>query len=545
MARSGLIRRLVIGTTSALALILAAGHAQTTIADSGNTSTIAGTVVDATTEQPLRGAQVSARVVPSGKGTNASAASVVADSQGQFKFENLAAGRYLLWASFTGYVNQGPFRRDSRWVSLATGQHIDDILIGLTPGAAISGDIVDSTRRALSGVTVQALKRSDQFGRLEFREVARDVSDKSGEYRLTALSAGKYYLYVIPRAQLKKHALSHLAYVPVYFPPTPDASGSTALMLQPGEQLTGLDIALDPVHTVTIKGRVVDPLSKSAVTDTEVSLREEAGIAAWPDEATVDSKGNFELVGVPPGNYLILVQRQSENSRTMRGQAAVKVGDLDLRNVEVAVSLGIEMSGHVSIDTKANVDLNRLVAILEPDCTSTAAGSAPPEIANASVTAEGRFVFHDVPEGTYHIDFFHVPTGFYLKPPDSEDNTITITRGHGPPNVELVLSPGAASIAGTITKDQRPLAWGAVVLVPEGERRRQSRYYRQTIADREGRFMVQNIVPGDYKVLAWHQTESGPLPDTELLQQFEDQAKVVRLKDGDSVSMQLEVVSQE
>jgi len=539
--------RLAIGATSVLALILAAGHAQTTVADSQNTSTLAGTVVDITTEQPLRGAAVSARAVPAGKGTNAAAASVVSDADGRFKFENLSPGRYVLWASFSGYVNQGPFRRQPRWVYLAPSQHIDDVLISLTPGAAISGHIVDSARKEISGVTVQALKSSDQFGRPEFHEVASAVSDKSGEYRLTVLSAGRYYLVAIPREQLKKDAGSHLSYVPVYFPPTPDPSGSTALALQAGEQLAGVDMALDPVHTITIRGRVVNPSSKSAISDAEVSLQEESSVAAWPYGATVDNKGNFELAGVPPGNYVITVQCQSEKDRTMRGHAVVKVGDVDLRNVEIAITPGVQVSAHVSGEGKANVDLSRLVGILEPDPTSIAAGSAP-EIENAPVNAEGRFVFHDVPDGTYHIDFFRIPTGFYLKtgqPPNSADNTITITRGHEASGVELVLNPGAASIAGTVMQDQRPLAWAAVILVPEGEKRRQARYYRRTVADRDGRFMLQNIVPGDYEVLALQQIEPGFPTDPEFLQQFEDQATAVSLSEGSSLSMQITVASRE
>jgi uncharacterized protein (DUF2141 family) len=542
--------RLATVVTAAVALIvIASSYAQTT-AESQNKCTLAGTVLDAISQQPLRGAVVFARAVQASVGSASASGSTVTDADGQFKFEDLAPGRYLLSASHDGYVNQGAgtaaFRL--RLFDLAAGQHLDDVLVELSPAATISGHIFSGTGKALSGVTVNVLGRSYRFRKSEFREVASSVTDKAGSYRLTALPAGNYYLRAIPRQQSQKNIGPNLAYVPAYFPATPDQSGSTALVLRPGEQLAAVDIALHPVHTVTVRGRVLDRLAKTSAVEAELTLVEEGSVVPWPYQATVDSKGNFEMPGVPAGNYVLLAQRpaQSEKDKTMWGQKAIKVGDVDLRNVEVTISAGAELSGRISVE-ESSVDLSRLVGALEPGENSIGAAFTP-ESQNAAVSPDGGFVFHDVPEGSYRINFFPLPTGFYLKtarPAEILDSGITITQGQSLQGIEVVLSPGAARIEGTVLQDQAPALGAVVVLVPEAARRDQPRYYRQTVADRLGRFLLQNIIPGDYRVFACKEIDRGVYTNPEFLQQFADRGKTVSLTQGASINIQLPVASLE
>lgn len=94
-------------------------------------------------------------------------------------------------------------------------------------------------------------------------------------------------------------------------------------------------------------------------------------------------------------------------------------------------------------------------------------------------------------------------------------------------------------------KDQQPAPGTTVVLVPSSERRSQPGYYRQTVSDRQGRFALQNIIPGDYEVFAWQEVERGSYLDPDFLRQFEDQGKAVSLKDGADLNLQLEVIPSE
>src|SRR5579864_186280 len=75
--------------------------------------TISGTVIDAVSEQALKGAKVRLRALPGtlAPGSQSTSQSIPpsmsanTDASGRFVFESLSAGRYFLLASHDGYVN--------------------------------------------------------------------------------------------------------------------------------------------------------------------------------------------------------------------------------------------------------------------------------------------------------------------------------------------------------------------------------------------------------------------------------------------------------
>jgi len=63
--------------------------------------------------------------------------------------------------------------------------------------------------------------------------------------------------------------------------------------------------------------------------------------------------------------------------------------------------------------------------------------------------------------------------------------------------------------------------------------------------DNQGRFTLESIPPGDYKLFAWQAMERGAYLDPEFPQQFEDLGKAVSLKEGASMSVQLDAIPAE
>lgn len=534
---------------AAVALTTSGAHAQNG-AQSQEKCTLAGTVVDAISQEPVREAAVSARSLPASEEASSTIAPTITDSSGRFSFNNLLPGRYLVFATHDGYVNQGPGRRGPRRATfdLAPGQHLDGLILYLMPGAIISGQISTAAAKPVSGVTLQALKRSHRFGKAQFDEVAKAESNELGEYQLPDLPAGDYYLRAVPRKQPKADTRGSI-YVPTYYPGTTDQSRSSLLVLRAGEQLAGIDIALSRARPAVVTGRVVDAATKLPVSRCELTLVEEGNVAPVPYSASADAKGNFELKGVPRGSYTLVAEKpiQLENDKSMWGQKSVQVAEADVRNVEIAIASGVEVSGRILVDGKANVDLTLLTGVLRREQPLPLRGLTP-GVEDASVNRDGSFVFHDVPEGTYRIDFFPIPAGFYLKSvrtPGALELGVTVTRGQPVQALDLALSSGVARLEGTVMKDQQPAPGTTVVLVPSSERRSQPGYYRQTVSDRQGRFALQNIIPGDYEVFAWQEVERGSYLDPDFLRQFEDQGKAVSLKDGADLNLQLEVIPSE
>src|SRR5262249_24095645 len=123
---------------------------------------IDGTVVDAVSEQPLKGAQVRLRGTPnpSGGSSSQSAAqpkTASTDARGRFVFEGLTAGRYLLLASHDGYVNNnhGNANFRDRWLVMSPGQHLADVVLRLQPGGMVAGHITNEAGQPFRGVSVE------------------------------------------------------------------------------------------------------------------------------------------------------------------------------------------------------------------------------------------------------------------------------------------------------------------------------------------------------------------------------------------------------
>ena len=119
---------------------------------------------------------------------------------------------------------------------------------------------------------------------------------------------------------------------------------------------------------------------------------------------------------------------------------------------------------------------------------------------------------------------------------------VKIVHNHSA-TAELTLSAGAGRVTGTVSKDQQAFAGATVVLVPDGARRNQPRFYRQAPTDSGGRFAISSVTPGDYKLFAWEEIERAMYLDPDFLQSYEDSGKPVHLDENSSIDMQLDLIS--
>ena len=416
--------------------------------------TIGGTVIDAVSGEPLKGAVVklAGTAMPNDPAPAAPSVFASTDSNGRFAFEGLSAGRYLLLASHDGYVKSqfGDLRGKS--LLLSPGRHVNDVVVRLLPNSSISGHITNEAGKPLRGVSVQAMKSSYLRGRHELHDVARAVTSEAGEYRITGLPPGKYCLYIKPPASPKPVAAhdksNDKSYVPVYYPAANDRAHAIALVVRAGDELAGIDMNLVPVRTVHIRGRVINARTASPSNEAEVTLLSDQGETIFSPGRSF-SAGAFEFRGVPPGSYVVVAQQPStpKEPKTMWGCTSVEVKETDVEHVDVVVSPGADVTGHIRVEGKAADDLSKeigsMVGVLETQEAQSLA-SLTPDIDNASVKPDGTFIFREVPEGSYRINFFPVPSGFYLRSGDASEAFeagMTISRGTSFANSGIGLEP--------------------------------------------------------------------------------------------------------
>jgi len=511
-----------------------------------NDCRIDGSVVDGASGQPLPGSQVFARAIPMARGGIARPASTTTDGSGEFKIDNLAPGRYLVRAIHSGYMDLGRGGSSGavRTVVLSPGQHLDGFLLTLTPGAIISGHITDDNGKIIGGASLLLLKSTYQDGNQQMQTVSTTSSDENGQYRFGGLLAGKYYLLATPPRQAK--TTSDKTYAPLYYPHANDPSGASLLEVTPGQEVGGIDITFSPVHTVTISGQVVDAHTSLPSKDAEVTLLSDDGNTVFPaGDISTDEKGSFKITAVPAGTYILTAQTSSDRDEDISifGRTTVEVSDANVTGIKLPIGKGMDVTGHIRIEGKPNQDVAKIQASLEPREGSSLVGLMP-GVDSARIGADGTYVFRNVPDATYSINFSPLPSGYYLKATNGGEVPETITLGHGHASSipELTLSQTSASISGSVTNDGQPAAGATVVLLPSSSRQGHSHRYTTSLTDKTGHFTFRDVPPGDYTLIAWEDVAKESLGDPEFLQQYEDRGEAVHVEDSAQNGLQLEAI---
>ena len=322
------------------------------------------------------------------------------------------------------------------------------------------------------------------------------------------------------------------------------------MVVLPGADLSGIDLTLPSVRIVDVSGRVLVAGNLTPAAKAEVNLVDADGAPSATRQCTADAKGNFQLHNVLPGNYVLLaeIEQPTKTSKVLFGSKPLTVGKVNMSRVEIAIAPGSDVSGHIHFEDKADdktkVDLTHISVELQPQGNSSVTALMP-GVDNALVNADGSFVFSDVPQGTYQINFSTMLPGFYVKPTGAADvleTGISVSGGQPFAALDLTLSSKVARLAGDVSASDQAAAGASVVLVPEGARSAHTQYYRRSMTDQSGRFTISNVIPGDYKIFAFEELDRGASLNPDFLQPFEDRSQSVHLQEGGDLNVRLEVI---
>jgi len=102
-----------------------------------------------------------------------------------------------------------------------------------------------------------------------------------------------------------------------------------------------------------------------------------------------------------------------------------------------------------------------------------------------------------------------------------DDYGLTVTaQSAGDLDVRIGTGPGI--IQGTLFDlSQNPVASTPVFLVPSGERRANMQLYRATQSDANGKFTMNEIVPGQYELFAWQDVVQGAYQNEDYMRRYE------------------------
>jgi protocatechuate 3,4-dioxygenase beta subunit len=265
-------------------------------------ASIAGEVVDADGE-PVAGAQVVAA-----DGSQEGEANATSDAAGRFAIEGLAAGSYGLSARASGW-----YGRAAEPVALAIGDAKKDVRLILEPAVAVSGQVFvlpDQVPCPEAQVFVVAEP---------FRASA--LADERGQYRIGSVPPGK----------ISAHA---------WCPVTSSRSEPRSVDVPP-EGLSRFDFELK--RSSSVRGRVVDDRGTGVFGVAVVAMPAEqpkAGASApgappalrgAGTSATSDQHGDFELIGLVPGQYRVLLEQSPAVQRAISVVQGARTPDILLQ----------------------------------------------------------------------------------------------------------------------------------------------------------------------------------------------------------------------
>jgi hypothetical protein len=514
---------------------------------------IEGTVHVANADAPVAGVQVSA--FPAGGGP---AASATTNADGRFTL-TLNAGEYFLSASRQGYVTQQYGQRSPSGrvtvIAVAAGQRYANTIFQLTPTGTITGRVFDADGRTMEGVTVSLSRLSWATGGQRLLQAAgpsrsQSTTNDLGEFRLYWIPPGDYYLSARDNSGLvTSGALGFVQkYATTYYPGVLEFGQASIVTVSPGVELGGLNLTMSRIKTTRVRGRLVSPVADTAESVTIVNMFPEDDRVVL-DRIAVnfdDHTKTFTAINVPPGRYRLVAALRIPNRFNLSGETLIDVRDEPVENVTLSVVPSKTVTGQiepaeaqVSPAVREAIDKKELHVSLVPDF-----GNAAFLATSGEVGSDGKFVMKDVGVVHYRFNVLGMPPDAYVASARLGGADI-LQKGfalNGDPSGPFVvtLSGLGGRITGVVrTSENQIVSAARVVLVPEPDKRDRSDLFKVASADQYGRFNMQGITPGRYKLFAWEDVPFGAYFDPDFLQPYETQAKPVTVEKNDYIQAEI------
>jgi hypothetical protein len=506
---------------------------------------ISGVVVNALTGAPVRYANVQLLLLePKYQ------ASCPTDASGRFVFPDLPPGTYRILAYRNRYVTGAYNVRQpgdpGEALTLAAGQHLDAIRISMTPAAAISGTITEERGEPVPGVWVEVLKSGYERGKPHLQAVSVAHTNDRGEYRVSGLVPGQYYVRVRPMQRPvpippgvvrpnRPDVQSTAFYQEILYPGVTSLPQAQRLQLKAGQELANIHMRLNVVETVRLLVRVAGGASDR----TTLSIKA-ADVPINASEFVPHRRvepGLWEVL-LMPGRYQITALSM-DPEKPGRGTETVSVSGR-LQEVTVTLLDAVPLEGTFRVEGPGADRLrNRTVTLVAGD--GLPFFGEPPI---ASVDNQGRFRFPALLPGLWDINPQPVPHGGYIKSMLLGDydvlvNDMFITPATREP-LHIVIGTQAAKVKGVVLAAKGgPPANAAVLLAPVGKLRSVAYFYSHDATGAEGRFELEGLSPGEYELYAFDRLDWEEYQNPTFLNAFSGRGVKVKLEEGKTVESTL------
>jgi hypothetical protein len=544
---------------------------QSNASAAAHTDTLRGTVVNSVTHEPIGRALVHSpdnrfatmtgdrgqfefnfpRSEPGQLVTSASTFSApgsVRESRLQYVSSNRPTN---LMAAKPGYLFE---ENEGQGALVSADQQV--LTIALTPEALVVGHILLPSVDYLDSIQVELYRREHQQGEEHWAAVGTTRSRVDGSFRFAELPAGTYKL--VTRELLDRDPLTFdpggqlFGYAPVYYPSAPDFAAAEVIRLSAG---TTFQANLSPIRREYYRVKV-------GVANAPPNIQ----LQVWPhgrpgpgyslgfnaEEQSIEGS-------LPDGNYTI--RAASYGPAGMTGTLNIAVGGGPTTGATMMLLPNSSIRVSVTEEFLDPETLNRIRTMYNSGASNPrrpnyfSVSLAPIEqfayIPGASLRPpngpdDESLVIENVQPGSYRVQ---ATTGMgYISSitsggGDLVHKPLLVSPGSAPPAIEITLRDDGAEVDGTVEVPSHGSTFRLPVVhfVPmaDGGGR-----FRVAWASGDGRFQLQQLPPGAYRVLVFdRQRPELEYATDEVLSQYDSKAQVIRVVAGQKEHLRLPLIS--
>jgi len=530
-------------------------------------------------------------------GQNPRVRTAITQDDGRFILSDIEPGDYRLEVQSARYGGAAYGQRKPNGpgavLTIASGQRLSDLRLSIVPTGVIAGRITGPSGEPIVYAGVQALKYLYQDGKRVLSVVQTTTTDDRGDYRLFWLTGGKYVVVAATRSSpanstsppplkpgittldrlvltteislissaqldgtnlvkriLEDGTVREESWLPTYYPGTTDRAGAATIEVSAGSTVPGVNITVGPSPVQKIRGRATGFATQATVALASAAPGGSGTGLVINNKGASTIDGSFEFAGILPGPYYLTAR---DRSGLVATPVAVLVGDRDVDGVTVTAVPGITVSARIVAEgaTPGPIDpLTELAGMLRPEL-----GTLPvtPQTSPRGAISPGSnvMVFPNVPPGEYQFSIAQGALRENLKRLHiksvrlgQEDALATVHVTSNTTNVllDVVLTTLTGSVEGVaLGRAGDPAGNATVVLVPAAARNRLN-LYQVVVTGNDGKFRFQEIPPGDYKLFAWDDIETGAWADAEFLRAYESRGVAVRISENSKEDARLNVI---
>lgn len=502
------------------------------------TGSLAGAIVSSTDRAPLARARVilTSQVLTEPRVT-------IAGVNGAYRFDRLPAGSYSLTASASGYAPQEYGARraaPAAAVPLNDGQAITGIDIALQPAGVIAGQIRDEDGRPFVGAAVEALVSRFTDGQATLVSMSTAQTDDRGQFRLTGLPAGEYYVSALdPAFANVGDATGPLRYTPTYYPGVVFAEDATRVAVTVGVEPPPINFALKIIRPARVTGLLYTEDRRQLVSGSLImSPIHGEGLTSVPShDAMIRGDGTFVFRNAPPGRYQIRARGEVEPGGTaLFATFKVVIEGQDITDVNMLLIPGASVSGSVLVEA---VGTPRPAAwpgarVRAPLGDGSPFGDAP----TGDVRPDGSYSIRGIRAGAHVIRVEGLPFPWLLKSvthrgQDITDLGLEAESRQRFEDVRVTITDVASEVSGTVMDTKgAPVADAMVVILPLSQQfwSRTSRRFGLLRTDAGGRYRLRGLPAGEYRAIASIELDETEAYRRELLQTFSQAGVPLSLK---------------